>query len=407
MSSARPWIPELHPTLQSRLELAEATLAAGQAAEAEAAMAAVYELLEEDDPVNPSFVKAYVRSRWALARAHQGKTQALGEIQGCRDYLQDWDRPEGLYLLSVCLVAGQIQRLLGRPEAARHDLEKLFEQLRGSRQAEKVALLRATAAELAELGFPRPPGEIPPEEKLERPHPPPALVDFRFYPRFPQRLHIGPVDYQGDTYSAADGSAAWFNPRSHDDVKILLSQPSALLETDDPQVLAQIGESRYHPQHHFVLYQPWREPLANSSKRLVGAMVPAMAGPVGECLSQSPVRHLFLITGGIFKGALGALREGLRGHQLETLGLVWHFTGDDITDVPTMADEIAELCAACGARRLSMITGAWSQGVEKQLVRRFAEVPELRVCAAFEKDDRATYPRFHTPKLDALMAQRH
>jgi len=414
MSVELPWVPYLHPTIQSRLEQAEARLSAGEASAAESALAGIYEILEEDDPVNPSFVKAYVRSRWALARAHQGKTEAVGEILGCRDYLQEWDAPDGLHLMSVCLVTGQVRRLLGDLEGARQDFENLYTQLKeanrpgqtSARLPGEVALLRATAAELAGLGFPRPADEIPAEVPVPRPPSPPNLVDFKFFPRFPERLHMGPVAYQGGTYSAGDGSAAWFDPRSQDDLRILLRQPRALLETDDPQVLARIGEAQYHPHHHFVLYQPWREPLEDGRKRLLGAMVPSMAGPVGECLRQSPVRHLFLITGGIFKGALGALKEGLGGHRLETLGLVWHFTGDDITDVPTMADEIADLCAACGNQKLSLITGAWSKSVEKQLVGRFADLPELKVCSAFEKDDRARYPRFKTPGLDGLLSRR-
>lgn len=397
------WIPHLHPAIQSRLEAAEEKMSGGQAGAAEQALAEIYEILEEDDPVNPSFVKAYVRARWALARAHQGKASALDEIRGCRDYLKQWDAPDGLYWLSVRLIAGRIQRLLGHHEAARTGLEELYGQLRAHPRPE-VRLLRAIAAELAELGVPRPAEEIPPEPA--GPSSPPPLIDFKFLPRYSHRLCIRPVDWQGGTYSGADGSAAWFDPHSQNDLKLLLGRPDALLETDDPQILANLGEARYHPHHQFVLYQPWREPVENTTKRLVGAMVPSMAGPVGESVSRSPIRNLFLITGGIFKGALGALKEGLGGHQLETLGLVWHFTGDDITDVPTMADEIADLCAACQVQKLSLVTGAWSQAVERQLTRRCAELPALRQCSAFEKDDRASYPRFKTPDLDALLARR-
>lgn len=411
--SLPPWTPAIHPALDDLLVTGESALAGGRAAEAQRQFEEVYRILEEDDPVDPSFIKAYVMSRRALARAYQKQADALEEVQRCRNYIGQWDSREGLYRLSICLTAGQVQRLLGHEESARSDMESLWTDLQASREAGGypiAALLRATAAELEVLGVPRPPQDIPPASAALAPSKggpsSPALVDYVFHPRFQHRLRIAPVEMGPNTYSGAEGSVAWFDPHSKADVKLLMGHPKALLETDDPRVLAKIGSPQYHPHNQFVIYQPWREPVEDRTVRLVGAMVASMSGPAGESLAKSPVKHFFLVTGGVFRGALGAFKEGLAGHPLETLGIVWHFTGDDITDVPTMVEEIADLAAACSVQKLSLVTSAFNPEVERQMVQHFATVPSLRQCSVWREEKGATYPRFNTPKLDAVLARR-
>ncbi|MBT9582133.1 hypothetical protein IV102_02220 [bacterium] len=411
--SSPPWIPTVHPALDDLLATGESALAEGRAAEAQRQFEEVFRILEEDDPVDPSFIKAYVMSRRALARAHQKQADALEEVQRCRSYIGQWDSRDGLYRLSISLTAGQIQRLLGRKKAARSDMETLWTDLKAAKESGGypiAALLRAVAAELEALGVPRPPQDIPPASAALAPQTAgpssPALVNYVFLPRFQHRLRIGPVEMGPNTYSGADGSVAWFNPHSEADVKLLMGQPEAVLETDDPGVLAKIGDNQYHPHSQFVLYQPWREPVENRTVRLIGAMVASMSGPAGESLAKSHVKHFFFVTGGVFRGSLGAFKEGLAGHQLETLGIVWHFTGDDITDVPTMVEEIADLARACSVQKLSLVTAAFNRGVERQMVQHFATVPSLRQCSVWREDRGATYPRFNTPKLDAWLAKR-
>lgn len=229
----------------------------------------------------------------------------------------------------------------------------------------------------------------------------PALVDYRFEPRFAHRLHIVPVKQGANTYSGADGSVAWFNPRSGSDVKLLMGAATGVLETDDPAVLG-----RLEPSDECVFYQPWREPVEGGTVRLVGATVADMLVPAGQRLAGSGVRHLFLVTGGVFRGALGAFHQALAGHPLETFGIVWHFTGDDISDVPTMVEEIAGLAAACAVRKLSLVTTAFTSRIEKQMVECFGRVPSLRECSVWEKDKASKYPRYPSPLLDALLAAR-
>jgi len=405
-----PWTPTIHPALNERLAAGEAALAAGQADEAQRWFEDVYGILEEDDPVDPSFNKAYVMSRRALARAQQKQADSLEEIMRCRNYLQQWDAPDGIFWFSINLTAAQIQRLLGHENAARESLEKLWKGLKAARNPSisVAALLRATAAELEGLGAARRPEEIPSAAEALRPVEPvaPARLDYVFHPLYQHRLHIVPVKQGDSTYSGADGSVAWFNPSAEADLKLLMGPYPAVLETDDPGVLARIGDPQFQPHNQCVFYQPWREPVAQRTVRLVGATVGDMLEPAGRSLAGSPVKHLFLVTGGIFRGALAAFKKGLAGHQLETLGLIWHFTGDDITDVPTMVEEIADLAAACGVQKLSLVTSAFHPGVERQMVQHFAQVPSLRECSVWEKDEASQYPRYQTPELDAMLAAR-
>jgi len=403
---APPWTPTIHPALDERLAAGEAALAAGQAGEAQRHFDDVFRILEEDDPVDPSFNKAYVMSRRALARALQNQADSLEEIMRCRNYLGQWDAPDGIFWFSINFTAGQIQRVLGHHNAAQEAFDKLWSALKAARypSISTAALLRATAAELAGLGAPRRPEEIPSAAEALRPAAAaaPAQIEYVFHPRYQHRLHIVPVKEGSSTYSGADGSVAWFNPASQADLRLLMGTPPGVLETDDPAVLAKIGDYPYS----CVFYQPWREPVAGRTVRLVGATVADMLRPAGQSLAGSPIQHLFLVTGGIFRGALAALKEGLAGHQLETLGLIWHFTGDDITDVPTMVEEITALAAACGVRKLSLVTSAFNQEVERQMVRHFVHVPSLQQCSVWEKDKASRYPRYQTPELDALLASR-
>jgi hypothetical protein len=416
--SAGPWIPTIATAIAKRLECAESLLEEGQYRDAERLLEKTCQILEEDDPVNPSFIKAHVRSRQALAKAHCGDTDALGTILGLRAYLKKWTNPDGMYWFSVCFTVGEVRHLLGNEEVARLDFEKLWHQLQDSKQKSSrqvQALIRKTAAKLSDLGDPAPSLVLEQSEQQNRepsaakpvtPKSSKQALDFVFRPRFKQRLSMEPVPYNGGTYTAGDGSSAWFNPKSPDDLRVLMGQPRTVIETDDPKVLASLGRSDELPEDTVVIYQPWREPLPGSDARLLGAMVSEMSRPIGESLSESSIKHLFLITGGVFSGALGALKDSLNGHQLETLGIVWHFTGDDITDVPTMVEEIAELCEACGTQKLSLLTGAFDTGTEKKMVESFKHVPTLMECSVFENDRRGRYPRYRTPKLDPFLQSR-
>jgi hypothetical protein len=238
--------------------------------------------------------------------------------------------------------------------------------------------------------------------------PKPVTIDAVFHPRFQEPFHLGAVPQEGGAVSfGATGSAPWFNPRSEHDRRILMSTPTHLLETDDPQVLSKIGDAQFAPHHEFVLYQPWREPAGEGHVRMLGALTEAMAPAIGAALAGSPVKHFFLITGGVFPGALTALKNSLQGHRLETLGLFWYYSGDDMTDDPRVVDDLVSLCQASKTERLSLLTAAVDSVAEDRLVKGLAQAPLLKECSVWEKDDHARYPRFRTPTLDALLRARN
>lgn len=237
--------------------------------------------------------------------------------------------------------------------------------------------------------------------------PRPPAIDAVFHPRFPDSFSLGAVPMDNGAVSfGATGSAPWFNPRSESDRNVLMSTPGHVLETDCPKVLADISSAKYAPHNSFVLYQPWREPTNSSSLRMLGALTQSMAPAIGKALVGGPVRHLFLVTGGIVPGALTALRDALQGHRLETIGLFWYYSGDDMTDDPRVVDDLVELCQASKTERLSLLTAAVDAVVENRLVKGFENAPLMRECSVFEKDDHARYPRFRTPMLDALLRER-
>ena len=76
--------------LEKRLLAGENHLDEGRPSMAEVCFDEVYEILEQDDPVDPSFLKVYVSSRWALARAMGGRKEARKEAMGCHRYFQSW-----------------------------------------------------------------------------------------------------------------------------------------------------------------------------------------------------------------------------------------------------------------------------------------------------------------------------
>lgn len=235
----------------------------------------------------------------------------------------------------------------------------------------------------------------------------PTSIDVAFHARFEKSFRLGPVPLEGGAITfGATGSASWLNPRSENDRKVLMGSPTHVLETDSPHILADISSDRYAPHHQFVLYQPWREPQGRSELRLLGALTEAMTPAIGTALQGSPVEHFFLITGGVSPGALTALKNSLDGHRLETFGLFWYYSGDDMTDDPGVVDELTALCRDCQVEKLSLLTAAVDSVVETRLVKGLSDSPWLRECSVFEKDDHARYPRFRTPTLDALLQER-
>lgn len=240
---------------------------------------------------------------------------------------------------------------------------------------------------------------------LRRPSEP--TLDFVFHPQFQEPFHLGSMPVESGAIAfGATGSASWFSPASASDRQVLMREPNALLETDSFQVLETISDKRYAPYHRTVIYQPWRAASQNGKVRWLGAMTPEMGTAIGKAICLSPVQHLYLVTGGIAVGALSALTQALDEHPLQTVGLFWYFSGDDMTDEPAVMDEVAALCAASSTKRLSILSAAVDSVSENRLIQGLAAAPLLKECSVFEKDDHAQYPRFRTPMLDSFLQSR-
>lgn len=232
-------------------------------------------------------------------------------------------------------------------------------------------------------------------------------IQSTFYPFDRRAFQIGPIPLGDNAFGfGAVGSSAWFNPRSPYDSELLLSEPSQLMETDSLEVLSKAGEPEYRGQSEFVLYQPWREPN-NNGARMLGAMNSSMANQIGRAVKGSPIRNFFLISGGFSRGSVSALDKALGGHQLETLGLFWFFSGDDITDDPFIIEEITALCRNSKVQKLSLLTAVMNSKSESLLIEGLAAAPSVKQCAVFEKDDKANYRPFELLALDEFLKNRN
>jgi len=154
-----------------------------------------------------------------------------------------------------------------------------------------------------------------------------------------------------------------------------------------------------------VIYQHFNPPTA-AGLRPVGSMRVDAAEPVAAALRGGPTRSLILVTGGFMRGAITAFGQALEGHELDLLGLFWYYSGDDITDDPKYAEEIADACRRLRVKKLTILTGALNESTETRLASGLAPLADLRVCRLFEKDEGARYRPFPTPKIEAALAGR-
>lgn len=147
----------LPPALDEQLLSGENLLKEGQPRKAAMSFQRVLDVLEEDDPVNPSFVKAYVGSRLALARARAGHFNARKDAFAYQRYYREWDGKDGVYTFAAWFTACQVCLALRRTDRARNELHQLWDSMQKARTYYEPlvqGLVRLTAKELASLGEP-------------------------------------------------------------------------------------------------------------------------------------------------------------------------------------------------------------------------------------------------------------
>ena len=84
------------------------------------------------------------------------------------------------------------------------------------------------------------------------------------------------------------------------------------------------------------------------------------------------------------------------GSLLDMLGLWWAFSGDDLTDDPEVAGEIAKVAGFLGLERLSLLTSKFNGTVESALAEGLKGAPRLKTIRVFQRDDGNTWPEIKT-----------
>lgn len=144
-----PWersLP-LPPSLKEAMQVGERALREGRAAEALPRFEEVLAVLDEDP--DPSFLKAHVMARRALARAHLGRgREARDEVGRCRRYLERWNPADSPEVLEIRFTEGCILRSRGALQALWKDLQASAHY----HEPRVYRMVRPLAAELALLG---------------------------------------------------------------------------------------------------------------------------------------------------------------------------------------------------------------------------------------------------------------
>lgn len=210
------------------------------------------------------------------------------------------------------------------------------------------------------------------------------------------------------------GGHPWFNPSSDDDIALTtysLAQPQMIMEYDELEVLCGYvdelsklgGPGTGAPQGRFLVFQHWG-PWANGSRPFMALMEPR-AKLLGEAIHKSNFSKVMLIVTTFMKGSLRTLADSI-DKKLEYLGLLWYFSGDDITDETYFTDDIGYLAKKLQLERLTIMTGAFNGEVEKRLAQALEQAPDLRIVQVHDKQENGLYPRLATPNIDAMLQRR-
>jgi hypothetical protein len=203
----------------------------------------------------------------------------------------------------------------------------------------------------------------------------------------------------------------WFDPRSVHDWGILLREVRAgdfVIEVDSFEALRAVESEEFRSRRRgTLLYQQWGRILPTGGRHYLG-LDEASAQKVAETIAKGPTREILLLCSMFAQGGMRRFAETLARSspgQLEFAGFLWYFTGDDLTDDPERATELAEAARLLGLKRVSILTAKFDDACEVRLVEGLRGNKALERFAVFEKDDAKTWPRIPTPKIDALFLE--
>jgi len=228
--------------------------------------------------------------------------------------------------------------------------------------------------------------------------------------RRPRHLFVPSFPLEQRTVSAQHGNTLVFGVRGSDSrlptwgslANLTLAAHPRVLEVDSMATLRESREVTYAPYHHFVIYQHWGEPDAQGT-RAYQAVTKATGAQIAEALKGGPTRSLLILASGFQAGSLRALADGLAGQDLETLGVFWMFGGDDLTDDPSVADELAYACHKLQVGKLSVVTQEFDADCRQRLLEGLRRCSSLRECKVFQRLEKAPYPVFAWPEMDAML----
>ncbi len=188
-----------------------------------------------------------------------------------------------------------------------------------------------------------------------------------------------------------EGSSPWLTPWKGEAALTLEERP-CVLEVDSLERLRASGDAAYAPYHKFVAYQHLgpMEQGTRGYEPLRGENVPELAAALQESAAES----LLLLAAGFQPGTIRALADRLDGLTFRTLGFLWCFSGENLTDDASVAEEIAYAARTLHCRRLSILTSSLDGACRKLLADGFSNCPELELYRVFARDEERTYPAF-------------
>lgn len=170
------------------------------------------------------------------------------------------------------------------------------------------------------------------------------------------------------------------------------------VETDELGMLKLILSKPEMARFQMVIYQNFLRERGGSLAAFW--FDKATARELAQAVKGSQVRHLFILCTTFEEGALTELAGALSPQTLESLGIFYCFSGDDLTDEAGHPEEIGAAARSLKVRRLCVFTAAFNDHCEESLLRGLGDW-RLAVCRVAERDEANLYPLFPTPRLDA------
>ncbi len=179
-------------------------------------------------------------------------------------------------------------------------------------------------------------------------------------------------------------------------------------EVDQIEVFKQLQSDKYSLGNEFIIFQQWGPTREDGSRPYFWLDIPT-AERLAKGVSKGFTKNLILVCTMFEPGAIRRFTDVLIGSNslaspsLDLLGLFWYFSGDDITDEPENAEDIAYAVNRLNIRRLSILSGAYDQACHDRLVESLRDNKSLQYFSVFENDDNGQWPRFSTPEIDTII----